>query len=195
MRRSIPLLLGLLASAGCERNPHGSGEPAGATPPPSAPSAAPRSATAGGLRWTAADPLLPRAPENAMRAAEYVVREHPDAVLAVFYFGGGQGGDVRSNIDRWLGQLTQPDGRPTTEVARITRRTVNELPVTRVDATGTFVGRLGMGDTAPARPDWRVLGAIVEGPEGPVFFKMTGPVAGVEAAADAFETLVESVHP
>lgn len=192
MKRLV-LALGVLLSVGCScsRGPSGSG-------PTSAASEAPRreaAPTAGGLTWDAPAPLVARAPDNAMRAAEYEVREHPEARLAVFYFGAGQGGDVQSNIDRWLGQLSQPDGRPTSEVARVEPRTVNGMRVTTVDATGTFVGRLGMGDDAPARPGWRVLGAIVEGPEGPVFFKLTGPEVGVETAAAAFDRLVESVRP
>jgi hypothetical protein len=200
MRRTAILILTCLALVACDRNPGGSGEPI--TPPPrptpaaeTRPAPTATTASAGGLAWDAPAPFVSRPPENAMRAAEYQVRDHEEATLAVFYFGTGQGGDVQSNLDRWLGQLTQPDGRPTREVARIEQRRVNELPVTTVDATGTFVGRLGMADTAPERPGWRVLGAIVEGPQGPVFFKLTGPAAGVEAASDAFDRLVESVRP
>lgn len=153
---------------------------------------------AGGVSWTdPSEPLVYRAPENAMRAAEYEVRGHEGATLGVFYFGNdpGGGGTVQSNIDRWLAQLTQPDGRPTSEVAQIDRRTTHDLPVTIVDARGTFDGRLGMGGDAPPRPGWRVLGAIVEGPEGLVFFKLTGPEAAVRAAEESFEELVGSIHP
>jgi hypothetical protein len=200
MRRIVLVLLAGLALVACDRNPGGSTErarpPAPATSRPEpAPRAPARTASAGGLTWEAPAPFVSQPPANAMRAAEYEVRGHPDATLAVFYFGAGQGGDVQSNLDRWLGQLSQPDGRPTREAARIENRRINELPVTTVDATGTFVGRLGMGDTAPERPGWRVLGAIAEGPQGAVFFKMTGPAAGVEAAAEAFEALVQSIQP
>jgi hypothetical protein len=42
--------------------------------------------------------------------------------------------------------------------------------------------------------DYRVLGAIAEGPVGPVFFKLVGPAATVEKAAGAFDTLVGSLQ-
>ena len=41
----------------------------------------------------------------------------------------------------------------------------------------------------------RLLGAIVEGEDGLIFFKLTGPEEGVDVAEDAFAELVESIHP
>lgn len=191
----VPLALSLVA---CDRGPEGSGRRA--SPPPErageAPAEPAMQAIAGGLTWDAHEPLVYRAPENAMRLAEYDVRGHAGTTLAVFHFPSAQGGggDVQSNIDRWLGQLTQPDGRATREVARVERRDVAGIPITIVDARGTFVGRLGMGQGGGERPGWRVLGAIAEGPEGGVFFKMIGPDDGVSAAEPAFDELVSSIH-
>ena len=36
-----------------------------------------------------------------MRAAQYTVRDFPDAELTVFYFGRDQGGGVDENIELW----------------------------------------------------------------------------------------------
>lgn len=151
--------------------------------------------SAGGLTWEAPAPLERRPPANPMRMADYGVQGHEDATLAVFFFDAtqGGGGSVQSNIDRWLGQFQQPDGKPTREVAETREREVNGMKVTTVDARGTFVGQIGMA-AGEARPEHRVLGAIVEGPEGPVFFKLTGPEAAVTAAEGAFAHLVESVQ-
>lgn len=152
--------------------------------------------SAGGLTWEARPPLEQRPPANAMRMAEYGVEGHEGATLAVFFFDAtqGGGGSVESNIERWLGQLEQPDGKPTREVAETREREINGMKVTSVDARGTFVGRIGMAE-GEARPAWRVLGAIAEGREGPVFFKLTGPDAAVTAAEGAFEHLIESIQP
>ena len=38
-----------------------------------------------------------------------------DAELVVYYFGGS-GGTVEANIDRWVAQMKQPDGRPSSAV-------------------------------------------------------------------------------
>lgn len=200
------LFSSLLALAACDRNPEGSGHPIApepahatsqpATHPATAPAADDARGIAGGLSWRADEPLVYRRPANEMRAAEYGVREHPEAELTVFHFPRteGGGGDVQSNIDRWVGQFAQPDGRSSSEAARIDHREVAGLPVTTVDVSGTFAGGMGMGG-AGSHEGWRMLGAIVEGPDGLVFFKLTGPAAGVGAAADVFEALIASIHP
>lgn len=125
-----------------------------------------------------------------MRAAEYVVGENAAAVMSVFYFPG-MGGTVNANVERWVDQFTQPDGRPSAEVAQVRTATSNGLTVTTVDVTGDFGG--GMG--APAQTGQRLLGAIVSAPDGPVFFKLMGPAGVVETAGSSFGRLVESVAP
>jgi hypothetical protein len=53
---------------------------------------------------------------------------------------------------------------------------------------------MGGGPTEPT-PGSRLLGAVVEGPGGPWFFKITGPAATVTAAAPAFDAMLRSVRP
>lgn len=146
---------------------------------------------AGGVEWQAEEPFVSRRPDNDMRAAQYEVRDHPEALLVVSHFppSEGGGGDVRGNVERWVGQF-QDASAPTIET-----RESNGLPVTTVDVRGTFVGRQGMGAKAPPRPRHRLLGAIVEGRQGLVFFKLLGPEEAIALAEDAFEQLVRSVHP
>lgn len=129
-----------------------------------------------------------------MRAAEYIVRDHPDAELAVFHFGRGQGGSVDDNVARWLGQFSQPDGRDTADVATVEHREYGGLPTTFIDTTGTFSGMRGEA-AAEGAGGQRMLGAIVEGPDGLVFFKLIGPADAVGEAEDAFTRLLESLHP
>jgi hypothetical protein len=50
-----------------------------------------------------------------------------------------------------------------------------------------------MSATKEDRSDYRMLGAIIEAPQGPVFFKLTGPKDVVSAALDEFNQLVQSV--
>jgi hypothetical protein len=149
---------------------------------------------AGGVAWHVVPPLAPHAPSSPMRAAEYVVGDHPDTTLAVFHFGPGEGGSVDDNIHRWVDQFTQPDGRPSRDVAIITHGEAGGLPVTFVDVSGAFRGMRG-GETPVAADDQRMLGAIVEGPQGLVFFKLSGPNATVGSVADAFAETIASVHP
>lgn len=44
-----------------------------------------------------------------------------------------------------------------------------------------------------SKPGYRMLGAIVEGPQGSVFFKFTGPAKTVAANQKAFDGMIESV--
>ncbi len=174
--------------------PRGGGEPVVAGPPPAfAPAIRP---AAGGVTWTASAPLVGRRPSSGMRAAEYgIAGQDPDAQLAVFYFGEGGGGGVQANVDRWVAQFTQPDGSPSGTAAHVTTRTVAGMRVTLIDLTGTFGGGMpGMPGASAAKPNYRLLGAIAEGPHGAIFFKLTGPQAALTAAEPAFQQLVGSLE-
>lgn len=145
---------------------------------------------AGGVSWEAEEPLVYRRPRHEMRSAEYEVREHPSALLTVSYFPPreGGGGDVQQNLDRWAGQFE--GGAP-----EIARREINDLPVATIDVRGTFIGRMGNASRAAREDGWRMLGAIVEGERGLVFFKLLGPEDAVDVAEPAFRRLVDSIHP
>lgn len=133
-----------------------------------------------------------------MRAATYQV---PSAAgdteggeCAVFYFGPGQGGSVQANIDRWIAQFEQPDGKPSADRAKQGRETIGGLSVTKIDLSGTFLGGgPAMGAGGAKKPGYRLLGAIVEAPDGPVFFKLTGPVNTVRSAEKEFEGMLVSL--
>jgi hypothetical protein len=43
------------------------------------------------------------------------------------------------------------------------------------------------------KPGYKLYGAIVEAPEGTVFFKMTGPGKSVEAAEAEFDAMIGSL--
>jgi hypothetical protein len=147
--------------------------------------------TAGGLKWTA-PPAWKAQAQRPMRAATYTVPraagDAEDGECAVFYFGPGQGGGVDANIKRWTGQFDAD------KPAKTSKATVNGLPVTRIDLTGAYKASAGpMMQAGAPKPGYRLLGAIVEGPEGAVFFKFTGPQKTVAAQQQAFETLLKTV--
>ena len=126
-----------------------------------------------------------------MRAATYLIGEgENESECAVFFFGTGQGGDVQSNITRWIGQFVQPDGSDSKSKAQTGHREVNGLHVTTIDLTGTYMSGGMMGQAAVPKPGFRLLGAIVEAPEGPLFFKLTGPAAAMEEIQPHFDNLI-----
>ncbi|MCA9605737.1 MAG: hypothetical protein KC619_09090 [Myxococcales bacterium] len=191
--KGVVIALSALVALGCscedERPEFAGGEThAHATPEGDGPEFQP---IAGGVGWTAEEPFVWARPSNDMRDAQYTVRGVPNVELTVSHFAPdvGGGGDVDANVERWAGQFDPQEGR------EVRHREINDLRVTTVDVGGTFVGRQGMGPAGAPRPSWRMLGAIVEGPEGLVFFKLLGPASAVETSAEAFEALVATIHP
>lgn len=154
-------------------------------------------AQAGGVSWTAPDGWT-QGPERAMRAATYRISaaagDPEDAECAVFYFGVGQGGTVQANVDRWFSQFEQPDGQPSSKVAKVEEQTVNGLQVTIVSLSGTYLASGGpMAQQAAAKPGFHMLAAIVDAPQGPVFFKLTGPSKTVLGIREEFEELLQTL--
>ncbi len=152
---------------------------------------------AGGLTWTAPKEWEAQG-AKAMRVATYRIPaakgDAEPGELAIFYFGQGQGGGVDANVKRWVGQFQKPDGAPIAEKEAKTKKdTINGLPVTTVDVKGTYAGGGPMMGPSTPKPGYRLLGAIVEGPEGAIFFKLTGPEKTVAAADKSFRKMLDSV--
>ena len=144
-----------------------------------------------GLTWS-----VPKAwtigPPREMRAATYMVDPQSGDVeggeCTVFHFGPGVGGDVESNISRWGGQFEHPDG-PRSEPVEI-----NGMKVTVVRIAGTYLAPSGpMMASSAKKENFRLLGAIVEGTHGSVFFKLTGPAKTIEAALADFDAMIHSL--
>jgi hypothetical protein len=87
--------------------------------------------------------------------------------------------------------MLAPDGKPAE--AKIAKRTIHGLPVTTLDASGDYTGMGGpMATSKSVEKNYRLLGAIVEGPGGNVFIKFTGPAKTIAASQAAFEQLLNS---
>jgi hypothetical protein len=145
---------------------------------------------AGGLRWTV-PARWQAARDRPMRVATYTIPAAPGrepGECGVFFFGTGQGGSVEDNLARWASQFESASA------PKKTVKTVNGLKVHEIDLTGTYLAPSGpMMQSQGKKPGWRLSGAIIEAPEGLVFFKCTGPAATIEKAGKEFEELVKSV--
>jgi len=136
-------------------------------------------------------------PKSQMRKAQYKipgVEGAEDAEMAVFVFPG-TGGSVNANIDRWISQIKQPDGSDSKEKTKIINTDVNNLPVTVMYVTGTYLkssSQMMMGGPKEEMPEYAMLAAIVETSEDPWFFKMTGPQKTVDHWRPEFDKLVNS---
>ncbi len=153
---------------------------------------------AAGLRFSVPGEWTRVPAPSDMRAAQYRVpragNDAEDGELVLFFFGKGQGGSAEQNVDRWTGQFTQSDGTASKDAAVVTIRTVNGLKQTSVDVAGSYRSAPMGGAGGAVKPGWRLLAAVVEGPAGPWFWRLTGPDATVAAAKPQFDALLGSLE-
>jgi hypothetical protein len=150
-----------------------------------------------GLTWTPPSAWKAEGP-RPMRAASYAIPaasgDSEGGECVVYYFGPGQGGGVEANIDRWVAQFQAPDGGPAGKLAKRADKTVNGIRVTTLDLTGTYLFKpFPMAPKATPKPGYRMLAAIVEGSDAPVFFKLTAPKKTADAAEADFWKMIESL--
>lgn len=129
-------------------------------------------------------------PSSSMRKAELAVPagSHPEGAEVVFFYFGTQGaGGVEANVSRWLGQFSEPRTEANTQVDR---KTVNGFRIHYVQTEGTYQSGSPFGPKT-SKAGFAMLGAIVEGKEGPVYIKMTGPKPLVMQSHQILKKLVE----
>ena len=152
--------------------------------------------SAGGVNWTAPDGWTSQ--PKRMRAANYVVPaaggDSEGGECGIYFFGPGQGGSVEANVRRWIGQFRAPDGSPADSLAKRATETINGIPVTTIDLTGTYLSKpFPMAQQVTPKPGYRMLAAIAEAPQGPVFFKLTAPKTTTAAAEATFRAMLNSL--
>ena len=123
---------------------------------------------------------------SSMRIATYRVPraagDNADADVSVMQAGGS----VDSNVDRWIGQF----GPEAKAKSKTSKRKIANYDVTIVEAEGTYGGGMGGGK---AEENAGLLGAIVETPDMPHFFKITGPKKTVQSARAELDELLGSI--
>ncbi len=135
---------------------------------------------------------------SGMRKADYYLSpvngETDSATVTVFYFGPTGGGTIDANIDRWIGQMAVPNG-DAKQAANEYTMTVDSMPVHVMSVDGTFNASMGgpMSGQTEAKPNYEMVGVVVEAPQGNVFFKLTGPTATAKQMANEFLAMVKSI--
>jgi hypothetical protein len=160
--------------------------------PPAAPAPSGPAADNAKLQFDLPKGWTSETPKSSMRLAQATIPGPAGAgELGVFYFGAGQGGSVDANLERWSDQMEAGPGTPKPERGNLT---ANGLKVTWVDVHGTLKpSSMGMGPSTPVT-DARLFGAVVEGPGGPWFFKVTGPDKTLAPQRDPFFAMLKTVH-
>lgn len=115
------------------------------------------------------------------------VANHKDtkAMMKFYYFGEGQGGGVKANVDRWKGQFAKLDSE------KVDVKKFGEQKAHIVYCTGTYNVGAMFGPKTPT-PDHAMLGAICESEKGAVFLKLTAPKKDAEKLRADFDALLAS---
>lgn len=139
-------------------------------------------------KWSA------QAPKSAMRRAQLSAPGSAGAAELIVYFFGPQGaGTAQENLDRWIGQFSNPDGSAVSD-AKQTSSKVSGMDITRLDVAGQYAGGMNpTGQQQPGQANQRMLAAIVNSQGGPYYFKFVGPSATVTENAAAFDALIASI--
>jgi hypothetical protein len=152
---------------------------------------------AAGLTFTTPPGWQSSKPGSSMRVAEFTLPraagDAEDAQLVIYFFGGS-GGSVDANIDRWVGQMQQPDGKPSGAAAKKQTRTIHGLTVSLVDVGGTYIAETSPGSTAHHnKANFRLRAGVVQTPNGPYFIKLTGPAKTVTSWDRAYDQFLSSL--
>lgn len=141
--------------------------------------------SAEGLSWDLPDGWA-RSGERAMRLVTLAPLSAPEAECYVTFLPGPAGG-VRANLNRWRGQMGQPE-LTSGEVGQLPRYAVLGSEAVFIEIEGDFVG---MGDDRLA--DAGFLGLIGEAGAGTLFVKMTGPREVIAAERRRFLEFCQSL--
>lgn len=151
------------------------------------------------IKFDAPAGWVSKAPSSSMRVADWTLPkaagDKDDATLTLYYFGTG-GGTVQANIDRWISQMSQPDGKPTKDLAKTAAMTsTSGLKISTFDVTGTYVAEKMPG--SPDRynePGYRMRNAVIETAGGAHYVKFVGPAKTVEKWGASFEAFLRSLR-
>ena len=145
-----------------------------------------------GLKAKAPEGWLRQKPANRMRKAQFKLphaeNDTFDGELTVIPAFGG----MDANVQRWKQQFKEAP-----EPLMTTRKVAGmDVAIVQLDGTYMYKARpMDPNEAGQARPDYRVLAAVVQAPEGQVFFKSFGPRATMEKWQEAFTDMVDSFVP
>jgi hypothetical protein len=134
-----------------------------------------------GTAWQAA------AAPRPMSAGSLLIEGDAKREAIFYHFAGGQGGDVEANLKRWTGQFA------TDPAPKLDRETVKagDKEITIATITGTYKGSMTRPEPTPLE-NHVMLAAIVPGPQGNVFIRLTATKETADAAKAEFKALAGS---
>jgi hypothetical protein len=151
----------------------------------------------GELHFKAPSEWVVEKPSSNVRLAQYKLPkadgDSEDASLVLYFFGSNQGGSVQANLERWISQIEQPDGTSSQTKAKSETLTINQLKVSTIDLSGTYVAETTPGSgVRHNNPGYRLRAAVIETPKGAYYVKLVGPSKTVDRWNKAFDAYLQS---
>lgn len=134
--------------------------------------------------WEWAEPSGMR--KAQLKVADAKTKTSADVIF--FYFGEGNGGGTKANVERWFAQFQEPKEKIGAKIEEVT---ISGHTVTFVQAEGTYKSGMPGGPQTPLA-NHALHGAIIESTQGNVFVRMNGPRELVKSSDAEFRKLIES---
>ena len=112
--------------------------------------------------------------------------------VVAFYFGPGIGGSPKENIEAWIGTIFNAEGHPA--AAELKKHVTGDFKITQVVIFGTYNQVISLPGIPPEpKSNYGLLGAVIENPQGNIYWRFTGPEALVTANLPLFNKVIDSV--
>lgn len=123
--------------------------------------------------------------------------ESDSATMIVFYFGPTGGGGVQDNIARWIGQMSTAEGGDVSGQAKQSSFEAGGMKIHWMEVSGSYNASMGgggmPGGPTEAKHNYTMAAAVLEGPEGNLFFKLTGPEKTAAEMITGFKAVLAGV--
>ncbi len=136
--------------------------------------------------------------ESPARSGQWRVPPlHPDGEggeVVAFYFGKGIGGSPPENVEAWVGTMFNAEGHPA--AYEIKKREMGGFKISEVVLFGTYNQVISLPGIPPQpKSNYGLLGAVIENPQGNIYWRFTGPEALITANLPLFNKVINSVKP
>ena len=114
--------------------------------------------------------------------------------VVVFYFGPEVGGTWKENIEAWIGTMFNAEGHPA--AAEVKHHTTGGLKISQLVVFGTYNQVVSLPGVPPVpKSNYGLLGAVIENPQGNIYWRFTGPESLITANLPLFNKVIDSVRP
>lgn len=152
-----------------------------------------------GVQFTLPSKWLSESSDNQARAGQWRVspphgQDGESGEVVVFYFGPNVGGSATENIEAWVGTMFNAEGHPA--AAEVKHRVIGNFKISQVVIFGTYNQTVPIAGIPPQpKSNYGLVGAVIETPQGNLYWRFTGPEALITATLPLFNKVIDSVKP